>query len=88
MYTADIVWPTKAKPYVCDDLKPVRKNRDADFKCSFDVGKCDKIFDALVKEKFIKLTLVIPPLEEVKQQNYSKFHNSYSHTTNDCNVFH
>jgi len=53
VYTAEIVWPAKAKPYVCDDLKLVRKNWEEDLKCSFDVGKCDKIFDALVKEKII-----------------------------------
>ena len=28
IYAAEFVWPGKAKPYVCDDLKPVRKNRE------------------------------------------------------------
>ena len=31
---------------------------------------------------------VIPPLEELKNHAYCKWHNSYSHATNDCNVFH
>jgi hypothetical protein len=29
----------------------------------------------------------MPPLDEIKQRAYCKFHNSYSHATNDCNVF-
>jgi hypothetical protein len=29
----------------------------------------------------------MPPLDEVKRRAYCKFHNSYSHATNDCNVF-
>jgi hypothetical protein len=27
------------------------------------------------------------PLDEIKRCAYCKFHNSYSHATNDCNVF-
>ena len=29
---------------------------------------------------------VIPPLEELKRRVYCKFHNTFSHTTNDCNM--
>jgi hypothetical protein len=29
----------------------------------------------------------MPPVEEIKKRAYCKFHNSYSHATNDCNVF-
>jgi len=29
---------------------------------------------------------VIPPLEELKRRGYCKFHNTFSHATNDCNV--
>jgi hypothetical protein len=35
----------------------------------------------------IKIGHTIPPLEELKRHAYCKFHNSYSHATNDCNVF-
>ena len=87
VYAAEFVWPAKAKPYVCDDLKPVRKNREEEFKCSFDVGKCDKIFDALLKDRMIKISHVIPSPEELKRRAYCKYHHSYSHATNDCNVF-
>jgi hypothetical protein len=30
---------------------------------------------------------VIPSSEQLKKQAYYKWHNSYSHATNDCNVF-
>ena len=30
---------------------------------------------------------VIPSLEELKRRAYCKWHNSFSHATNDCNVF-
>ena len=47
VYAAEFVWPSKAKPYTCDALKPVRKNREDEMKFSFDVAKCDKILDAM-----------------------------------------
>ena len=75
VYAAEFVWPAKAKPYVCDDLKPIRKNRDEDFKCSFDVGKCDQIFDALLKDRIIKLSHVILPADELRRRAYCKLDN-------------
>jgi hypothetical protein len=29
----------------------------------------------------------MPPLDEIKRRAYCKLHNSYSHATNDCNLF-
>ena len=54
---------------------------------SFDVAKCDRIFDAMLKDKLIRISHTLPPFEELKQRAYCKFHNSFSHATNDCNVF-
>jgi hypothetical protein len=31
---------------------------------------------------------VIPSPEQLKKHAYCKWHNSYSHATNDCNIFH
>src|SRR6185437_15027592 len=45
-----------------------------------------RIFDELYKNVYIKMSHVIPPLEELKQRAYCKFHNTFSHATNDCNV--
>ena len=56
-------------------------------KFTFDVSKCDRIFDELLRLGHIKINHVIPLLEELKRRAYCKFHNSYSHATNDYNVF-
>ena len=56
-------------------------------KFTFDVSKCDRIFDELLRLGHLKITHVIPTFEELKQRAYCKFHNSSSHATNDCNVF-
>jgi hypothetical protein len=57
---------------------------------TFDIAKCDKIFDYLLQEKQIKLPSnhVISSPEQLKKHTYCKWHDSYSHATNDCNVFH
>ena len=88
VYAAEFAWPTKAKPYECDDLKMICKNREDEFKCSFDVDKCDKIFDALLKHKVIRISHVIPSPDELRRRVYCKYHHYFSHATNDCNVFH
>jgi hypothetical protein len=41
----------------------------------------------LLKSGNNKLTHTISPLEELKRRAYCKFHNSFSHAINDCNVF-
>jgi len=87
VYAAEFVWPSKSKSYDCDALKPVHKNRQEEIKFTFDVAKCDRIFDELYKTGYIKTTHTIPPLDELKRRAYCKWHNSYSHATNDCNVF-
>ena len=68
-------------------LRRFKKNRKEEMKFTFDVSKCDRIFDELLRLVHIKITHVIPPLEELKRRAYCKFHNSHSHATNDCNVF-
>jgi hypothetical protein len=87
IYVAEFVWPSKEKAYSCSCLKPASKRRREEIKFTFDVSKCDRIFDELLKSGNIKLTHTIPPLEELKRRAYCKYHNSFSHATNDCNVF-
>jgi hypothetical protein len=50
------------------------------------VTKCDKIFNELAKLGKIKFSHTIPSIEELKRHAYCKFHNTFSHATNDCNV--
>ena len=87
VYAAEFAWPTNNKSCTCGSLKPIQKNRQDNIKFTFDVSKCDRIFDELNKLGYIKLSHVIPPLEELKRHAYYKWHNSFSHATNDCNVF-
>ena len=87
VYATEFVWPTAARPCSCASLKPTQKNRQEEMKFTFDVSKCDRIFDELLRLGHLKITQVIPPLEELKRHAYCKFHNSSSHATNDCNVF-
>jgi hypothetical protein len=49
VYTAEFVWPTKAKSSTCSFLQSVQKNRQEDIKFTFNVAKCDIIFDELLK---------------------------------------
>ena len=64
-----------------------KKNRQEELKFTFDVSKCDRIFDELLKNGNIRLSQAIPSLDELKRHAYCKCHNSTSHATNDCNVF-
>jgi hypothetical protein len=86
--TTKFVWPSKAKPLTCDALKLTHKKWQDNIKYTFDVAKCDNIFDELHKGGYIKLSHTLPLIEELKQRAFCKWHNSYSHATNDCNVFH
>jgi hypothetical protein len=79
---------SKSKPFVCSSLKPTSKIWQDEICITFDVTKCDTIFDYLLHENQIKLpnNHVIPSLEQLKKHAYCKRHNSYSHAINDCNV--
>jgi hypothetical protein len=77
VYTAEFVWPTKAKSSACSSLQQVQKNRQEDIKFTFNVAKCDRIFDELLKNGNIKLTHTIPPMEELKRRAYCKWHNFF-----------
>jgi hypothetical protein len=46
-----------------------------------------KYIDGLLKHGNIKLSHVIPPVEQLKGRVYCKWHGSFLHNTNDCVVF-
>jgi hypothetical protein len=56
---------------------------------TFDVSKCYQLFDVMVKGGVIKLAEghVIPSADQLAKKKYCKWHDSYSHTTNECNYF-
>jgi hypothetical protein len=82
-----MIWPKQAKSSGCSSLQSVQKKKQEEVKFTFNVGKCDKIFDELLKNGNIKINYTVPPVDELKCRAYCKCHNSFSHVTNDCNVF-
>jgi hypothetical protein len=68
-------------------LQPIQKKRQEEVEFTINIGKCDKIFDELLKNGNIKINHTIPSADELKRCTYCKWHNSFSHATNDCNVF-
>ena len=87
MYAAEFVWSSKAKPGSVPSLKPIKKNRQEELKFTFDVSKCDRIFDELLKNGNIRLSHAIPSPDDLKRHAYCKWHNSTSHAIDNCNVF-
>lgn len=73
------------KAYVSLAIKPW-DNKEG---YSFDITQANKIFDHLLKEKKIKPInkQKLPPADEIKNKKYCKWHNSFSHQTNNCIVF-
>jgi hypothetical protein len=47
VYAAKFAWSSNNKPCTCGSLKPIQKNRLNNIKFTFDVSKCDHIFDEL-----------------------------------------
>ena len=74
---AEFIWPLEAKPCSCSSLKTIQKNWQEEARFAFDVSKCDRIFDILLRSGNIKLSHVIPPLEELKRHVYYKWHNTF-----------
>ena len=85
VYAAEFVWPSQAKPFICSALKLIHKNRQEE-RFTFDVSKCERIFDELYRIGYIKMSHTILPLEELNWRAYCKFHSTFSHATNDCNM--
>jgi hypothetical protein len=74
IYTVELVWSTKPKPSPCSSLQLFQKNQQQ-VKFTFNITKCDKIFDELIKNDNIKVTDTLPPLDELKRPAYCKWHN-------------
>jgi hypothetical protein len=49
VYAAEFTWSSDDKPNTCASLKPAHKSRQDVIKFTFDVAKCDRIFDELLK---------------------------------------
>jgi hypothetical protein len=84
------MWVVKPrdKPISCSFFKPNGGRRD-EMKYTFDVSKCDHLFDLLLRGGVIQLTKghVIPNADILARKTYCKWRNSYTHTINECNYF-
>jgi hypothetical protein len=75
------------KPISCSLLRPNRGRRD-EMRYTFDVTKCDCLFDLLLRGGVIQLTEGhVIPNADILAKTYCKWHHSYTHTTNECNYF-
>ncbi|CAA3006187.1 Hypothetical predicted protein [Olea europaea subsp. europaea] len=81
--------PIMAKPRPSDKDEPIKDENKKARTFSFDITKADLIFDKLYKDKQIKLSdkHKLPSPEQVKGKKYCKWHNAWSHLTNNCLVF-
>jgi len=62
VYAVEFVWSSNDKSSTCASLKPISKNRHEEVKFTFDVTKCDRIFDELAKLGKIKFSHTIPSM--------------------------
>jgi hypothetical protein len=83
----EFTWSPNDKVNTYASLKSAHKSRD-EMKFTFDVAKCDKIFDELLKLGRIKIPHTIPPLDQLERHTYCRFHHSFPHATKYCNTFH
>jgi hypothetical protein len=58
VHAAEFAWSSKDKAHTCASLKPIHRNRRDEMKFTFDVSKCDKIFDELLSNGKIKCLIL------------------------------
>jgi hypothetical protein len=54
VYTAEMVCPKQDKSSACSSMQPVQKKQQEEVKFTFNVGKCDKIFNEILKMATLK----------------------------------
>lgn len=84
-YTCKVLQPSNAK-------NPVETGKTEKFVTkiyTFDVSKCDEIFDLLVKDGqlIVPLDLKDPSIEQKKKRGFCKVHNFLGHKTSYCVLF-
>ncbi|XP_050890974.1 uncharacterized protein LOC127096451 [Lathyrus oleraceus] len=84
-YTCKVLKPSNRK----NPIEPERLDNHVAKTYTFDVSKCDEIFDLLVKDGHIIVPqgLKDPPLEQKKKRGFCKFHNFLVHKTHQCVLF-
>jgi len=93
----DIAKLKSEPPYTCKSLRPsdgnnlVEPSNERYFSktYTFDVTKCDEIYDLLVVDgqAVVPKGLKIPPLEQRHKRGFCKYHNFLGHNTSRCSLF-
>jgi hypothetical protein len=85
---AEWVDTPRDKPLACSFLKPSPGKKD-EVKFTFDVSMCDKLFDVLLQNKVIRFSEghMIPSPAQMAKGKYCKWHDTFSHMTNEYNYF-
>ncbi|XP_050918925.1 uncharacterized protein LOC127136411 [Lathyrus oleraceus] len=89
---------TQGPPYVCkvlassngkNPVEPEKNDRFPKETYTFDVTKCDEIFDLLVKDgqMIVPLVAKVPPSEQRKKLGFCKYHSFWGHKTSQCFLF-
>ncbi|XP_050902315.1 uncharacterized protein LOC127112536 [Lathyrus oleraceus] len=97
-FEVDLAELKEAPPYACKLLtpsngrNPVETEKNDRFPkktYTFDVTKCDEIFDLLVKDgqMIVPPNTKIPPLEQRKKRGFCKYHKFLGHKTSQCFLF-
>jgi len=84
-------------PYTCKSLRPSDGNNPVETSneryvpktYTFDVSKCDEIYDLLVADGQVVAHkgVKIPPLEQRQKRGFCKYHNFLGHNTSQCSLF-
>jgi len=84
-------------PYTCKSLRPSNGNNHVETSneryvpktYTFDVTKCDEIYDLLVADGQVVAPkdVKIPPLEQCQKRDFCKYHNLLGHNTSRCSLF-
>ncbi|XP_050916323.1 uncharacterized protein LOC127131446 [Lathyrus oleraceus] len=94
----DLAELTQGPPYACKVLAPSNGKNPVETKKSekfpkktytFDVTKCDEIFDSLVKDgqMIVPPGAKVPPLEQRKKRGFCKYHGFLGHKTSQYFLF-
>ena len=58
VYTAEFVWPSKAKPFTCQELKPIHNNPDDDMELPLILLSAKKILMCYCKQSTLKYLIL------------------------------
>ncbi|XP_050908741.1 uncharacterized protein LOC127122445 [Lathyrus oleraceus] len=84
-YSCKVLAPSNGK----NPIEPEKNDKFPKKTYTFDVIKCDKFFDLLVKDgqMIVPSSAKIPPLEQRKKRSFCKYHNFLGHNTSQCFIF-